>query len=296
MSSRTVAVCVVDLEGRGEVDVNADRVMQAASAFKIAVALEVFCQASSSELDVDEQLDFRAERAPLRDGAIAQAVELMMRLSDNAAATALINRVTRHRIVVRLHSLGLRRTTVGDGPVAEVAGITGRLNDLARTAGFADWAEPHDIVYAGAHDQVADRLARLAVDEHALPHERLGPTTTARELATLYRMIWRDEAGPADACAAVREAASHQQLERLALGFDPASKVTVAGKGGRIPGIVLNDAGVITFPDGRRYATAILTRAHHAFDDELTSYQLIGSLAATATDGLRGLGISRSGP
>jgi beta-lactamase class A len=123
---------------------------------------------------------------------------------------------------------------------------------------------------------------KINVDEQALPHEQMGPTTTARELATLYRMIWLDQAGPAKACATLRTAAGHQELTRLALGFDDTAGVSVAGKGGRIPGIILNDAGVITFPDGHRYAVAVFTRAHRAFDGELASYQLIGSIAATA--------------
>jgi len=120
------------------------------------------------------------------------------------------------------------------------------------------------------------------VDEQALPHEQMGPTTTARELATLYRMIWLDQAGPAQVCAAVRAAAGHQELTRLALGFADTAGVSVAGKGGRIPGIILTDAGVITFPDRHRYAVAVFTRAHRAFDGELASYQLIGTIAATA--------------
>ena len=48
--------------------------------------------------------------------------------------------------------------------------------------------------------------------------------------------------------------------------------------------IILTDAGVITFPDGHRYAVAVFTRAHRAFDGELASYQLIGTIAATAID------------
>jgi uncharacterized protein (DUF934 family) len=54
-----------------------------------------------------------------------------------------------------------------------------------------------------------------------------------------------------------------------------------------LPGIVLTDAGVIAFPDGRHYAAAVLTRGHHAFDGELASYKLIGSIASTAIDLLR---------
>jgi hypothetical protein len=95
------------------------------------------------------------------------------------------------------------------------------------------WMEANDLVCAGQYDQIQDRLAKITVDEQALPDAQLGPTTTARELGTLYRMIWLDHAGPPEACAAVRATTSHQELKRLALCFNPATGVSVAGKGGR---------------------------------------------------------------
>jgi beta-lactamase class A len=281
-ASRTGAVCVLDLDGVGAVTLNADQVVQAGSAFKIAIALEVYCQASAGQLDLNEHLRFTAERAPVHDGSIEQAIDLMLRLSDNAASNALLHRVTRGRIMARLASLGMTRTTVSRDVLAEVADITARLDKLAQTVGLPRWNQITTIVYDGRYEEIADRLAKINVDEQALPHEQLGPTTTARELATLYRMIWLDQAAPAQACAAVRAAAGHQELTRLALGFDDTAAVSVAGKGGRIPGIILTDAGVITFPDRHRYAVAVFTRAHRAFDGELASYQLIGSIAATA--------------
>ena len=281
-ASRTGAVCVLDLDRVGAVTLNPDQVVQAGSAFKIAVGLEVYCQANAGQLDLDEHLRFTAECAAVTDGTIGQAIDLMLRLSDNAASNALLHRVTRGRIMARLASLGLAHTTVSHDVVAEVADITARLDQLTQTVGLPGWNQVTEIVYDGHYDQIADRLAKINVDEQALPHEQMGPTTTARELATLYRMIWLDQAAPAQVCAALRAAAGHQELTRLALGFDETPGVSVAGKGGRIPGIILTDAGVITFPDRHRYAVAVFTRAHRAFDGELASYQLIGTIAATA--------------
>src|SRR6478609_11153636 len=208
-ASRTGAVCVLD----------------------IAVALEVYCQANTGGLDLTEHLRFTAERAAVTDGTIGQAIDLMLRLSDNAACNALLHRVTRGRIMARLASLGLAHTTVSHDVVAEVAGITARLDQLAQTVGLPGWNQVTEIVYDGRYEQIADRLAKINVDEQALPHGQLGPITTARELATLYRMIWLDEAGPAEVCAALRSAAGHQELTRLALGFHDTAGVSVAGKG-----------------------------------------------------------------
>jgi beta-lactamase class A len=285
---RSGAVCVLDLDRPGVVELCADHVVQTGSTFKIAVCLEVYGQAHSGELDLAERLRFDAERAPVSDPTVDEAAALMMRLSDNAATAALMRRVTHDRIMSRLTALGPLHTTVGDvDVVTDVARITAALDQLARSAGFTDWHEPIQLVHGGQYAQIADRLARIAVDEDALPHDQLGRTSTARELASLYALIWRDEAASPEVCAAVREAVSHQQLARLQLGFPAPTGVAVAGKGGSIPGVINNDAGVITYPDGHRYAAAVFTRARQAFAGNHASYQTIGALAATAVDLLR---------
>jgi beta-lactamase class A len=135
-ASRTGAVCVLDLDGVGEVTLNPDQVVQAGSAFKIAVALEVYCQANTGQLDLDEHLRFTAERAAVTDGTIGQAIDLMLRLSDNAASNAVLHRVTRSRIMARLASLGLTHTTVSHDVLAEVAGITRDLTSSPRRSGY----------------------------------------------------------------------------------------------------------------------------------------------------------------
>src|SRR6476619_1281911 len=128
---------------------NADQVVPAGSAFKIAVALDVYCQANAGPLDLDEQFRFTAERAAITDGTIGQAIDLMLRLSDNAASNALLHRVTRGRIMARLASLGLAHTTVSHDVVAEVTDITARLDQLAQTVGLPGWNQVTEIVYDG---------------------------------------------------------------------------------------------------------------------------------------------------
>lgn len=102
-------------------------------------------------------------------------------------------------------------------------------------------------------------MERLIRQGQALDPQR-GIRTTAREMATLLRLIWRGEAGPAAACAQVRQLMSQQVTrQRLALGF-PRRGVQLAAKSGSLLGAVRNEAGVITMPDGRRYAAAVFTR------------------------------------
>jgi hypothetical protein len=56
---------------------------------------------------------------------------------------------------------------------------TARLDTLAQTVGLPGWNQVTEIVYDGRYEQIADRLTKITVDEQALPHEQLGPTTTA---------------------------------------------------------------------------------------------------------------------
>lgn len=256
---RDGAVYVVDIDSGAEIAFNADVSMNIASAFKVAVALEVFCQGR----DPDGWLRVDAEKAPLERGSVAQAVQLMMSLSDNAATDALLRLVGPENVNARLRSLGLTATTVR----ADVANVLGGAAEaVALVAGRTDWMD-----------------GRSAVDLRALPAGALGPATTARELATLYALIWTDRAGPADGCAAVR-AFTGELRNRISRGF-PGMRFV--GKGGTFPGVIANDAGVLTFADGRRYAIAVLTRARHLFAGESVLDEQFGRIAAAAVNRLR---------
>lgn len=102
----------------------------------------------------------------------------------------------------------------------------------------------------------------------------------------LLRAIWTDRAGAPEACAAVRRAMGHQLTRhRIASGF--ASPVTVAAKSGGLMGIVRNEAGVVTFPDGSAYAVAVFTRSDRATSNAAEIDAGIGTIAALLIDQLR---------
>ena len=146
--------------------------------------------------DLAEPLGFLAER-PVSDPTVDETVGLMMQLSDNVATRALIQHIGHARITARLAALGLRHTTIGPADVlADIERVKAILNRLAQQVGFAGWREPASIVQAGGYGSIEGRLMQIPTDERSLPHTLLGPTTTARELASLWAMIWRDDAGP----------------------------------------------------------------------------------------------------
>ena len=80
--------------------------------------------------------------------------------------------------------------------------------------------------------------------------------TTPEDMTRLLSRIWRDEAAPAAACAEVRRLMGHQASHRFALGFPDG--VAVQTKSGGLLGRIRNEIGVVTYPDGCRYAVAAL--------------------------------------
>ena len=101
----------------------------------------------------------------------------------------------------------------------------------------------------------------------------------------LLRLIWTGRAGPA-ACDRVRAVMSRQLTRhRIASGFQ--RPVTVAAKTGSLLGLIRNEIGVISCPDGQQYAAAVFTRSRPGADDAAINWA-IGTAAARAVAVLRG--------
>ena len=181
----------------------------------------------------------------------------------------LVNPGSRARIY---QSLG-RTLTAVENPV-----WAGLIAAFVRRRGFSV-----EIVDAEAEDlppdQAAERVAAL--------DPRLGSCPTAREMATLLRLVWTDRAAAPEACDTLRRSMSRQLVRnRLESGF-PTS-VRVAAKSGALMGVVRNEVGVVTLPSGQSYAVAVFTRAlPDRSTDDRTVNTAIGRVARLAVDGLR---------
>jgi beta-lactamase class A len=210
--------------------------------------------------------------------SLRDLVTLSLTVSDNPATDALIASVGVDAVNRLLADLGLEHTWL-------MSDLMTMLDEMSVEAGFADYdalasAEPGPGVPSA--DEVRQRLDATS----ALDPTR-GSRTTASDSVRLLQAIWRDEAGPAGACAAVR-LGMRQQLtrHRIASGFPP--EVSVAAKSGGLIGVVRNEVGMVTFPDGGAYAVAVFTRtdpvrrADPRFVDAA-----IGKVAAEAVDRLR---------
>ena len=259
-------VSAMEIDGPRRLNFHAHDQAYAASTFKIAVGLELFCQAVEGELDLSEAVTLDpADRTLGGQGlclfahpaaiSLHDLAILMLTISDNTATDAVIRKVGPQRINTRLATLGLVHTDFA-------CTIHEHFNALGLTA--ATRPAYHEVL--GRPDVV--------------------PCTTAAEMAQLLALVWRDEAGPTSACADLRAVIANQHLTRkIAAGFP--GDVTVAAKSGTVPGVISNDTGVVTYPDGRRYAVAVFTRAlapRPAADDPA---HVIGTAARIAVDYLQ---------
>ncbi|MYU06001.1 serine hydrolase [Streptomyces sp. SID8366] len=268
-----------DIDHGHEIGVRADEPVIVASLRKIPVALAYARRAAAGQLDRAARHTITADNREgggigtdscLHDVTMStrDLAFFMMSMSDNAATDKL------------MEILGVdyvRRVAAKSGcPRIPV----GRYRDLWDPV----WEEL-------GLDVDGDLNAQLdAVDEErirglAMLDARRSVSSTPREITTLLTAIWRDEAGPAEACAEVRDLMGHQlSTHRLIAGFD--DDVRVAAKNGSLWG-VLNEAGVVEYPDGGRYAVAVFLRTPQLGGRNPAADAAIARAARTAVDALR---------
>lgn len=250
-----------------------------ASVVKVPLVLEFARQVVAGQIDPTERVRLRAADRLGGSGtagclddvemSLRDLARLALSISDNTAADAVFRRVGLDNVRSLVAELGLSRTRILGGP-----------RDIVESM-VADVAAADAEAFAAAYPGLAaDEIRRLG----ALDPER-GSASTPEELTHLLRRVWRDEAGPAEACAMLRGWMTRQVAwHRLAGGFD--DDVDVAAKTGTLPGI-RNEVGVVTYPDGRRYAVAVGAVLDTLDGRQLAADVAIGRTARRAVDTLR---------
>ncbi|MEV6107566.1 serine hydrolase [Streptomyces sp. NPDC051940] len=235
-----------------EVGVRADEPAVIASLVKILLALEFARQCAAGQLDPRERV-----RVTARDrlggwgtSGCADDVELSLRdlahfalsVSDNAAADVLFDRVGVDTVRLLAAELGLTGVRLTGGPRAILRGM------------LADVGAATEAEFPARYRALSDeRKAALGCLDPARTN-----AATPRDITRLLRLVWRDEAGPPQACAQVRELMGRQVFRhRLVSGFPP--DVRIAAKTGTLPGLHI-EAGVARCADGREYAVAVFAR------------------------------------
>jgi beta-lactamase class A len=267
----------IDAPGR-EIGLRADDPVVLSSVFKLPLLVELWRQVDAGLLSATTAVDLppatrtsgptgiAAMRDPVRM-SVRDLAQLMISVSDNAAADALFDLVGERAINARLDALGLDATRV-----------VGCCRDLfAAMQQDAGTEEPDELALRLADPDVR---ARLRVLDPARSSR-----STPRQMTALLGAVWRDGAASAEACAEMRRALALQVWpHRLASGF-PSDDVRVSGKTGTLPG-VRNEVGVVERPDGRRFAVAVFTRTDSPAFVLPQADAAIGRAARVAIDAL----------
>jgi beta-lactamase class A len=284
-----VHVRSIDDDNGPEVALRADDLVVSASVFKVAVALELHRQGDTGEIDTGRRVridprDFLGAPAGLSlfsdevEVSLCDLAVSMLTLSDSLATDVLLAHVGIDRVNALTERLGLARTHI-------VGDVRSMFGSLAHDLGFADWdavqAHPWADVPEAETARVHERMRAAASCDPAR-----ATRTTPREMSRLLTAIWRDEAAPAQACAAVRRAMGHQlQRQRIARGF-PEHETRVSAKSGSFGGAFRNEVAVVELPDGGRYAVAVFTRAHDLYERQQEIDDAIGVVARRAVDAI----------
>jgi beta-lactamase class A len=281
-------LCAMALDSGRTVELGADDPVVSASVLKVPVAVEFFRQVAAGQLDP-------AERVRLRPGvwtpgptgisnfldevemSLRDLVRMMLVISDNAATDAVLGRVGVESVNATMAGYGLTGTVI-------VGGLRQTIVDsIGRDLGFAGWAE-----FTSTVDDPATSAETVAELRARLPGvSALDPTrttrTTAREMATLLRAIWPDERHSLLRGMMAQQVTRH----RIAVGFP--YDVSVAAKTGGLLGVVRNEVGVVSYPDGGQYAVAVFTRADRPHERDHEINEAIGAASAQAVRQLRAL-------
>lgn len=271
----------IDVDRGRELTHQGDQLVVLASVFKIPLLVEFERQVASGKIDPTARARVPASfRVPGPTGLSSMLddvdlswrdlAQIMIAVSDNTATDFMGEKLGLDNVNATLRELGLTQTV-----------IIGDCRDILRT--FAE------DLGANWPPQPGDRDLALEAGAEALRTNRaLRPETTVHstpeEMARLLTMIWRDEAGPVEACAEMRRILFTQVWrDRLKSGFDGDERI--GGKTGTLFG-VRNEVGVVEVPKRGRVAVAVFTRARQPRWTDPAADHVIGTTARIAVETL----------
>lgn len=269
----------LEVDGDKEVGLHSDTPVIMASVFKIPVLVELVRRAWDGDVDLHERIVVRPRDRVMGPTGLSAMLDdaelslrdlafLMMSISDNTATDVVMGRLGLDKINQTLADLGLNNTVlVGDCNLL----LSSLIEDLGLTGAEAsvEWTKIDPATFAQCRSLKAEETTR----------------TTPREMSALLKMIWRDEAAHPDACAEARRILALQAWrDRLTSGFP--DEAAVAGKTGTLPAI-RNEVGVVNYPDGKRYAVAVFTKARSYEWRRPPIDAVIGKTARMAVEHLR---------
>ncbi len=263
-----------------EVNVDGDRPVAIASVYKVPLLVAMMRLVDSGDLDPTERVTLTPGDRTVGPTGISTLMDdvtmswrdlaaMMMSVSDNAAADAILQRVGIETVGESLQQLGLTHSRI-------VGGTADAYRLLHIDTGTTD--------LAAALRALSD--ADMPIDPRAYDPVHAS-SATAREMTTLLSAVWTDHAASAVSCGFIRTLMAGQvRPNRLASGF-AFPGVLVAGKTGTL-GALRHEVGVVHYDGERPYAVAVFTQSARAATIQPRIDNAIGHAARLAVDHLRG--------
>lgn len=262
------------------VTVDPDEQLPMGSVYKIPVMV-AFCRlAEAGLIDPVRRVTLEpGERVPgptgisiLRDAvtmSLRDLVVLMMTISDNTSADAVLRAVGPDVVDAVCRSLGMPDTRIHGGVVNTFSRLVAETGTHSLDAALARVADNDTVVPPGVYDPAYKA------------------STTPSDMARLLRAIWTGRAASEEHCAFMRGVMRQQPwTHRLASGF-PYDDVTVYGKTGTF-GSLRHEAGVVELADGTTYTAVVFTQAARSDNKLPRADAVIGAAARAAVEELRG--------
>lgn len=259
-----------------EVALDANEPVAVASLYKLPVALVWADLVGRGDLDPSERITLPSRgrvAGPTGvsmllddvDLSFRDVVRLMLAVSDNTSADAVVTRIGREAINAHLGELGLTETV------------------LRQRSAEAQLQVQQDLgldTFADAEDLLADPDRAVETSQY---DAALATASTAAEMTRALSVLWARD-GEAHAC--VRTAMARQAWRhRIGSGF-PHDDVAVHGKTGTLVRL-RHEAAVVQFPEEHPVAVAVLTRALRPERHQPRIDRAIGDLARAAVAPLR---------
>ncbi len=192
-------VVVRNLTDGTEAAIQPEKVFYAASLYKLAVLYEVYRQERQGQLDFAQTLTVTEKYAEYDLGTlallgwstgsvitVAQAVEAMVTVSDNASAVLLADLVGWHTIDEGLRELGLRSMRVNDPELPVTASDLARLLDRIACGAAVDERASREMIALLARQRVRDRLPALLPEGVVVANKTGNWSTATHDAGIVY--------------------------------------------------------------------------------------------------------------
>jgi len=249
-----VGVAVRHLESGQGLELSAGTPFPMASVFKVPVLVEVMAQVKEGKFSLDDEVSVQKTEQHLGSGLLSSLtvpgikltvrnlVNLMMLVSDNSAADILLEKVGPENVNKRLKEFGIEGLSVNRSCQELIMDRIGM--DYQKYKG-----KILDEIVAG-YRSIPERSAeddRESIREFS---REMKDQSTPAAMNRLLGMIWKKEILDPESCDLIISIMLRCQTGQGRIKGELPPGTAVAHKTGTIAGTV-NDAGIITLPDGQ---------------------------------------------